>query len=107
MKNAWLGRVMVAVCAVLAGRAGAQSPLGSGFTYQGRLDSSGTPVDGAVPMTFRLWDDAIAGLQVGPTLVFDGVGSNPPPVNVSGGVFTVTLDFGDAAFGSEARWIEA
>lgn len=106
MRSAWLSRVVVAVCAALAGPVSAQSLLGTGFTYQGKLEQSGASVNGPVAMEFRLWDDPVAGAPVGPTLVFDGLGGNPAPVDVADGLFTVTLDFGAGAFGSNAVWLE-
>lgn len=94
-----------AFCAFVA-TASAQTPLGSAFTYQGRLGQSGAPANGSFPMAFTLWDAAAAGTQVGPTLTFNGQGGNPPTVVVLNGVFTVALDFGAGAFGPSARWLE-
>jgi len=63
--------------------------LGTAFTYQGRLaDPSGQPIDNTCGFQFTLWDDPDAGTQVGPLL-------NPTGVLVTGGLFTVQLDFGD------------
>ncbi|UCG78088.1 MAG: hypothetical protein JSV21_11095 [Nitrospirota bacterium] len=54
------------------------------INYQGYLtDQSGVPVDGAVTMTFRLYDDPLAG-----ALQWD---STPVSVDVSGGVYSVVL----------------
>src|SRR5215211_1143160 len=41
------------------------APVGSGFTYQGRLTSSGSPANGQFDITFTLWDTASGGAQVG------------------------------------------
>lgn len=84
----------------------AADPLGSGWTYQGRLQSGGVPADGEFPMLFKLWDAETNGNQVGPTLTFDGAGGNPAPISVADGLFTVSLDFGGGAFGAGARWLE-
>lgn len=86
--------------------AAAQAPLGSGVTYQGRLMQAGSPADGAYPMEFTLWDDSTGGAPAGPTLSFDGVGGNPPPVDVIDGLFSVVLDFGAGAYNGDARWLE-
>jgi hypothetical protein len=83
----------------------AATPVGTEFTYQGQLKSSGTPVTGSCSFIFRLFDDAATGTQVGPTLTFDGVGGNPPQVAVANGLFTASLDFG-GVFTSEARWLD-
>lgn len=68
------------------------------FTYQGRLTDGGPAADGAYDFTFRLFDDASAGSPVGSLLTKDDVA-------VSGGLFTVQLDFGDV-FNGTALWLE-
>ena len=75
------------------------------FTYQGRLTSGGTAANGAYDFQFRLFDAPTGGSQQGPTLVFDGLGGDPPPITVSGGLFTAALDFG-GQFQGAARWLE-
>ena len=106
MRGPWSGLKMWLALFALATGVSAQTPLGSAWTYQGRLAQSGVPSNGPLPMVFKLWDAASAGNQVGPTLTFDGVGGNPPPVAVTNGLFTAALDFGAGAFGSSARWLE-
>lgn len=81
-------------------------PLGTVFTYQGELHQNGSPVNNTCDCQFSLWDDPDAGVQVGPTLTFDGQGGNPASIDVSNGVFTVELDFGTGAFNGNARWLE-
>ncbi len=83
-------------------------PVGTAFTYQGRLKSAGAPANGDYAMVFTLWNDptATAGAnQVGSAIEFDGLGGNPAPVSVVDGLFTVTLDFG-AVFTGNALWLE-
>lgn len=80
-------------------------PLTSRFTYQGTLKQAGAPVSATADMTFALFNDPNAGSQVGPTLTFDGVGGNPAPVAVVGGLFTVQLDFGAAPFDGQELWL--
>lgn len=82
------------------------APLGTGITYQGRLSDGGSPADGVHNFEFSLWNDEVAGDQVGATLVFDGLGGNPPPIDVVQGLFTIELDFGDGAFIGEALWLQ-
>src|SRR5262245_38195866 len=72
--------------------------VGTTFTYQGRLASGGVPANGDFDFEFRLFDDAVAGGQIGPTV---GLVS----VALSGGLFTVSLDFG-AQFAGDKRWLE-
>jgi hypothetical protein len=77
-----------------------QADLGSAFTYQGRLQDAGEPVNDECDMTFRLFDgpDLKAG-QVGRDIPLEGV-------PVSDGLFTVQLDFGRLAFPGDARWLD-
>lgn len=95
----------IAVCATagwMAGTAttaGAQTEIGSAFTYQGKLQQSGEPFDGEATMTFRLFGTDEGGSTLAPDVTVDDV-------QVSSGVFTVDLDFGDDAFPDEARWVE-
>ena len=73
--------------------AGAQT---TAFTYQGRLNDSGAaqPTNGQYDFRFDLVDFANA--SVGPTQFASGV-------QVTGGVFTVPLDFGSDPFASGAN----
>lgn len=91
--------VLTAGLAGLAGHAHGQSPVTSTFTYQGELRSSGQPLTGSRDLRFRLFDAATGGAQVGPELFASGVA-------VADGRFTVLLDFGNAAFTNQARWLE-
>lgn len=79
--------------------AAGQVPQGSAFSYQGRLDHEGSPLDGLVDLEFTLWDAASAGTMIG---VAFGVDS----VTVADGLFSVQIDFGPGAFDGEARWLE-
>src|SRR5262245_29743484 len=90
--------VLSVAIATIGAPAGAQVSLGTAFTYQGRLASGGSPANGLFDFEFRLYDDPTAGGQVGPTVAL-------PSVNVSSGLFTVTLDFG-AQFAGNKRWLE-
>jgi hypothetical protein len=81
--------LLVAVAPLFAG-----TPLGTAFTYQGQLRLTGGNVNDNCDFIFTLFDDPAGGIQVGPTLTFDGVGGNPAPIAVVDGIFTVKLDFG-------------
>ena len=86
--------------AMLAGHATrAEEPLGTAFTYQGRLRLAGGPASGDYGFEFSLWDAATGGTQVCTT---QSVAAQP----VRNGLFTVELDFGPTAFTGEARWLE-
>lgn len=73
--------------------------VGTAFTYQGRLLTSGSPADGPYDFQFRLFDAAGGGVQIGSTVVVDNAA-------VADGRFTVNLDFGTGAFGGGARWLD-
>jgi len=81
------------VCAIGA------TPLGTAIVYQGQLKQGGMPVNGTEPMVFSLWDAAVNGIQIGGNVTITSI----PIVN---GLFTVTLDFGSAAFTGNARWLQ-
>jgi len=68
------------------------------FTYQGRLNDSGLAATGNYDLQFSLFDDPVAGTQLGTT-------KTATAVSVSNGIFTVHLDFG-AAFTGPARYLQ-
>lgn len=71
------------------------------FTYQGRLDSNGTPLTDAVLMEFRLFDVPFGGAPIGV------VGLNEPfAVEVVDGLFQAELDFGAGALAPGDRYLE-
>jgi hypothetical protein len=78
----------------------AATALGTAFTYQGQLQQNGQPVTGTCDVQFGLFDALSGG---------NPVGSSPQTVTsvaVTGGLFTVTLDFGANAFTGNAAWLE-
>lgn len=101
-------RVLVGLVVVLcvAARVEAQALQGTAFTYQGELVQNGVPVNGSADLVFELFDAPSGGAQVGSSLAFTTANGNP--VAVSGGIFSVALDFGAAAFAgpvANARWL--
>lgn len=86
--------VLFCLCAVAANAA----PVGSQFTYQGRLEDNNQPANGLFDFEFRLFDALAGGAQAGAVVL-----SNDIPVE--NGVFSVELDFGAGAFASQARWL--
>ena len=92
-------RAAAIAAALLAGVTLAHSqPVGTAFTYQGRLTDAGNPATGTYDLQLALFDAASAGGQVGPTLTRDDV-------VVTDGLFTATVDFG-AVFTGSKRWLE-
>jgi hypothetical protein len=76
----------------------AAAPLGTAFTYQGRLNDGGQPANGSFDLKFTLCDAASGGTPVGGPIT-------KSPMAVTNGLFSVTLDFG-AEFDGSARWLE-
>jgi hypothetical protein len=68
------------------------------FTYQGQLKRGGAPVNDVCELTFRLFDAAIDGNQVG----LDVVVADSSIVN---GLLQVDLDFGAGGFDGGDRWL--
>ena len=83
----------------LSGALAAPMPLGTAFSYQGKLFAGTNPVTGNYDFQFKLYNDATAGAQIGSTY---GLIAQP----VSAGLFAVTLDFGAGAIVNETRWLE-
>ena len=63
----------------------------SAFTYQGKLTDAGAAANGQYDLLFKLFTDAGGVTQVGGDVVRDNV-------QVTGGTFTVSLDFGSSPF---------
>ncbi|MCA9727606.1 MAG: hypothetical protein KC729_07980, partial [Candidatus Eisenbacteria bacterium] len=74
------------------------APVGTAFTYQGRLDQLGVPANGNCQFRFSLWNAEVGGTQIGDLLEI--------PTALSDGTFTVQLDFGPGAFDGEERWLD-
>lgn len=90
--------LLAAVMLVFVSAVAAQAQT-SAFSYQGRLAENGVPSNANYTMKFRLFDALTAGNQVGSEIT--------QSVTVTGGIFTVSLDFGAAAFPASAnRWLE-
>ena len=85
----------------LAGATGgvAAQALTPAFTYQGELRLASGPATAPFDMQFRLFSAATDGAQIGATVT----ATNVP---VTGGLFSVPLDFGVAQFAGERQWLE-
>jgi hypothetical protein len=71
----------------------------SSFSYQGRLTDNGVAANGSYDLQFSLFSTVNGAGQIGQTQTI-------PNVSVSGGVFTVTLDFGANSFPGQGRFLE-
>ena len=77
-------------------------PMGTAFSYQGRLIDANSAADGLYDLQFKLFDDpnVILGKQLGTT-----IGIND--LDVIEGYFTAVLDYGaEPNINGEARWLE-
>ena len=92
---AWFAVVVLAAVTPLQ----AQTPLGSEFTYQGKLDLQGSPLSGTADFEFTLWDADVAGNMIDAVVPLSNV-------TVVDGQFTVEIDFGVIAFNGDKRWLE-
>jgi hypothetical protein len=76
------------------------APMGTAFTYQGRLDDNGQPANGYFDLQYRLFDAEIGGNQVGVTVIKEDI-------LVTKGLFIIPdLNFGLGIFNGEASWLE-
>jgi hypothetical protein len=75
------------------------APMGTAFTYQGRLIDANNAADGLYDFQFKLFDANVAGSQKGSTISIS-------EVDVIDGYFTVLLDFGSDVFTGNACWLE-
>ncbi len=85
------------VCLAQVGKA---VPMGTAWTYQGRLMDANGPADGPYDLQFALFPDPVLNLgQIGPPIDVNDI-------DIIDGYFTVLLDFGNKAFGGDARWLQ-
>ena len=76
------------------------APLGTSFTYQGRLTDGDNPANGIYDLRFAIYDSTN-----NPGAVIAGPLTNAATA-VNNGLFTITLDFGPNAFDGTAHWLE-
>ena len=102
MKIRFAFSVLAAIALLLMTGSAAASPnyapIGTGFTYQGRLMDGGAPADGTYDFQFALYDAESGGNS-------GGLDRPKDDVTVADGLFTVQLDFG-SIFDGTALWLE-
>jgi hypothetical protein len=74
-------------------------PKLTAFTYQGRLTDGGSPANGEYDFRFRLYDALSGGTTLTDTRYLGNV-------QVTDGLFSVQIDFGNDVFTGAARWLE-
>jgi hypothetical protein len=100
MRSLCRATALVTVCALgAANPARADAPITTAFTYQGKLADSGTSANGQYDLVFTLFGQAAGGAAVAGPLTL-------ATTTVTGGLFSVQLDFGANAFNGHARWLE-
>ena len=72
---------------------------GTGFTYHGNLNCSGTPANGFYSLTFTLYGDTNSYSPLCAAVI-------NCPVGVTNGSFSTTVDFGMNVFSGQNVWIE-
>jgi hypothetical protein len=97
MKTSTLPPLLI-LFAVLQGNQLAAAPLGTVFSYHGRLNDGVNPANGQYDLQFTLYNASSGGAPVAAMLTTNAV-------DVHNGLFGVALDFGNV-FGGEARWLE-
>lgn len=72
---------------------------GTAFTYQGRLNSGGSPANGLYDFRFRVANDSAGNNLVGGPFLTNAV-------LVNSGLFVATIDFGPGVFNGSNYWLE-
>ena len=93
-----LNIVILVIALCMAGVAWS-APMGTAFTYQGRLSDANSPADGLYDFEFEVYDALDGGTQQGSTISKDDV-------DVIDSYFTAELDFGSSVFTGDARWLQ-
>jgi hypothetical protein len=75
------------------------APIGTAFTYQGRLIDANKPADGPYDFQFKLYGALVGGAQ-------QGTINTVHDLDVFEGYFTALLDFGDGVFDGNDCWLE-
>ena len=93
-----LAILLMAAALCMAGVA-CGDPMGTAFTYQGRLTDANSPAEGLYDFEFAVYNALDGGGQQGSTVSKDDV-------DVIDSYFTAELDFGSSVFTGDARWLQ-
>jgi hypothetical protein len=99
IERVFWGHFIAILLLAMSGGSVAAAPAGTAFTYQGNLAAGGQPANGLYDFQFSLLDAATEGNSVAAPL-------STNRIEVTGGLFTVSLDFGAGVFGGQARWLQ-
>ncbi len=98
MKNLRTILAVLPLFSSLAGLDALASPLGAAISYQGKLVAGGVPANASYDFQFTLYDAVSSGMLVAGPVTKLGV-------PVSGGLFTVEIDFGASPYAGNALWL--
>lgn len=93
--------IALAILALVTPFAVRAAPLGTAFTYHGRLMDLGNAANGAYDLQFAVYDSAPSG---GGNRI--GIVITNGAVAVADGLFATLLDFGTNVFTGSARWLD-
>ena len=101
MKSVKMLRILVMALAMMVWLVGPveAGPMGTAWTYQGRLMDANSAADGQYDFEFKLFDYYSKGFQQGNTIEVNDL-------DVIDGYFTAELDFGSDVFNGDALWLE-
>src|SRR5215472_8112172 len=90
--------LIAAVLWSLSAFSNSASAQGTAFTYQGRLNAGGSPANGSYDIAFSLYASSAGGVAIaGPV--------TNSAVDVTNGLFTTTVDFGNVFTGT-SNWLQ-
>src|SRR5215469_559463 len=75
------------------------SAQGTAFTYQGQLQTNGSPVHGTYNLQFSLYTVATGGSAVAGPVTTNGV-------VITNGLFAVNIDFGASVWIGQTNWLQ-
>jgi hypothetical protein len=99
MKSTKMFTILVLGLMVCLAKVSEAAPMGTTFTYQGRLLDANNVANGLYDFEFELYDAPSDGNQLGSTIDINDL-------DVIDGYFTVELDFGSSVFDGNSVWLE-
>src|ERR1035438_215136 len=98
MNKMFHGAVVLLLLSIFNSQFSTARAQGTAFTYQGRLNSSGSPVNGSYDLTFTLYTTNVTGSAIA------GPVTNSATA-VTNGLFTTLVDFGPGVFTGTSNWL--
>lgn len=92
--------ILVLGLMVYSAKVSKAAPMGTAWTYQGRLIDANSVADGVYDFLFKLYNEPNG------TSPYIPLSNNINDIDVIDGYFTVELDFGSSVFNDNARWLE-